>query len=184
VQLVKNGIAFEKDKMYRISFKAQAAADRGATFYAGKASSPWNAYSGYNGISIGTSESNYVFSFTMSNPTDPSARLVFDFGTNATNVTISDIKVEELSLAVTALPEDEIIQLPLIYPNPTSSVLFVEGLNRYQLVTCYDLNGRIVMEDAVEPHTSAVNLKDLPAGLYIVRLTGAGLDNRVKIIKE
>ena len=77
VQVVKNNIPLTKGKMYRISFKAQATANRTATFYAGKASDPWNAYSGYNGISIGTTEASYTFSFTMNNPTDPALETCF-----------------------------------------------------------------------------------------------------------
>jgi endoglucanase len=98
VQLIKRNIPLEKDKMYRVSFNAKATAGRNATFYAGKNSDPWNAYSGYNGLSIGPAEATYSFTFTMTSPTDMAARLVFDLGLDTTDVSISALKVDELKI--------------------------------------------------------------------------------------
>ena len=184
VQLVKNNIPLEKDNMYRISFKAKAAANRSATFYAGKASDPWNAYSGYNGISIGVDEANFVFSFTMTDPSDPAARLVFDLGKNATGVTISEVKVEKLEFVITAINKPVLKPKVIFYPNPVSSALHIEELGRYRFAELYDLKGRTMARLDVMTTTSTINMEGIPQGIYILRLSGNGLDDRIKIMKE
>ena len=184
VQLVKNGISLEKDKMYRISFKAQATADRSATFYAGKASDPWSAYSGYNGISIGTTESTFVFSFTMTNPSDPIARLVFDLGKNVTGVTISEIKVEELNFVITALEQRVFKPKVLVYPNPVSSILHLGELGQFRSVELYDLNGRTLARLDLNPVETSLNMEGFAQGIYLLRFSGEGFDERIKIMKE
>ncbi|MDV3310375.1 MAG: cellulase family glycosylhydrolase, partial [Cyclobacteriaceae bacterium] len=152
VQLVKNDIPLHKDKMYRISFKAQATADRGATFYAGRASDPWNSYSGYSGVSISTSETTFSVSFTMNDPTDLAARLVFDLGQNAFGVSITEVKVEELQFVVTAVGDDTQRKLK-VYPNPVATELFCDDLALYRQAHIYDIRGRLVSAFDVTPHT-------------------------------
>jgi len=184
VQLVKNNIPLEKDKMYRISFKAQATANRSATFYAGKASDPWNAYSGYNGISISSDESNFVFSFTMSNPTDPAARLVFDLGMNTTAVSVTDIRVEELKFVVTGIDRPVLQQEIRFYPNPVSSTLNIENTGQFSRVELFDLNGKSMANFTVQRETSSLNLEGLFPGIYLIKFSGQGLEYFDKIMKQ
>jgi endoglucanase len=184
VQLVKNNIPFTKGKTYRISFKAQAAANRSATFYAGKASDPWNAYSGYNGISIGTTESLYSFSFMMNNPTDPAARLVFDLGTNNTNVSVTEIKVEEITTTVTSIEEPAVPTTPSAYPNPVTSMLYIDKLDSYKEATVRDVRGQSLLRIAISPGTAAINFENVSSGFYVLILSGNGRHDHLKIVKE
>ncbi len=186
IQLVKNNISLEQGEMYRISFKAKAADSRSATFYAGKASDPWNAYSGYNGISIGVNESNFVFSFTMNDPSDPTARLVFDLGKDINDVTVSDIKVEKLSFEeeITGIEVPELSTKISFYPNPVSSILHIADLDRYRSVALYDMKGRMLTYFPVKSAENTINMQNIPEGLYFLRLSGNGLDDRIKIMKN
>jgi aryl-phospho-beta-D-glucosidase BglC (GH1 family) len=184
VQLVRSNIPLEKDKLYRISFKIQATADRSATFYAGKASDPWNAYSGYNGISIGTSESTFSFSFTMTSPTDLSSRLVFDLGNSTAGVKVWDVKVEELTFIVTALEQKVFSAAPFVYPNPVHSLLYVEEPDKYQAAAVYDLAGRLLLQVNLTTDLGAINLDGIPQGMYILCLEGMVKHDQIKIIKE
>lgn len=188
-QLVKNNIKIEKDKMYRVSFKAQAAANRSTTSYVGKASDPWNAYSGYNGISIGTNQDNYSYTFTMSEATDPMARLVFDLGKSDVDIAITEIKVESLSFdapepPVTAITEPDLKREVSFYPNPVTSLLHIKDLERYQSAALFDLNGRNVFNFDIRPYISSINMEKLPSGIYLVRLSGNGLEDHLKVVKE
>jgi endoglucanase len=184
VQLVKGNIPLHIGKMYRLSFAAQAETGRSATFYAGRASSPWNAYSGYYGISIGTSPSTYTFSFTMNHPTDLTARLVLDLGTNTANVAVWEVRVDEISFLVTAVEKRAAETGVTIYPNPTSSFLYSEDFNRYQLAELYDLNGRVWMVVRLSPDQTVIEIEKVPEGLYILRLRASGLDDRFKVVKR
>ena len=183
VQLVRGNIPFTKGKTYRISFKAQAVSNRSATFYAGKASDPWNAYSGYNGINISATESFFAFSFTMTNPTDPAARLVFDFGTNITGVSVADIKVEELTTAVTAI-EEKIAPTLSAYPNPVKSIIYIANLDSYKEATVHDTRGQAHLKVSITPGTSTLNLETVPPGFYVLNLWRTGHTDHLKIVKE
>ena len=183
VQLVRNNIPLHKDKMYRISFKAHAAADRSLTFYAGKASDPWNAYSGYSGTSIGTTETSFSSSFTMTQPTDLESRLVFDLGQNISGVTITEVKVEELQLLITSA-EAEIKEPRLVaYPNPVASWLYINQLTHYRHAELFDATGRLSTTFNITPDATAIDLTGIPQGMYVLRLWGNGKDDRVRIVK-
>jgi aryl-phospho-beta-D-glucosidase BglC (GH1 family) len=185
VQLVKNNIPLHQDKLYRISFKAQATADRSLTFYAGRASDPWNAYSGYNGVSISTSETNFSTTFTMSEPTDLAARLVFDLGLNSSGLSISEVKVEELQFVVTAVDSyTPLSRSPRVYPNPVTTDLFSNDFARYTRATIYDMRGQLMAAFDVTPYTEAINLAEIPAGLYVLRLSGSGGNDYVRVVKQ
>ncbi|HEY3405264.1 MAG TPA: cellulase family glycosylhydrolase [Ohtaekwangia sp.] len=187
VQLVRNNIPLVKDKLYRISFKAVAPANRSATFYAGKASDPWNAYSGYNALSAGTLESSFTYSFTMINPTDMNARLVFDLGTSAIGLSIWDVKVEELKIGEPEIPtstEEKENSTRTAYPNPVHSVLYVEEVGRYTSADVYDLHGRKQINIRLSPKAELIDLQSLPRGFYVVRFNGMKGSKTVKILKE
>ena len=183
IQLVKGGINLEKDKLYRVSFKAQAAADRSATFYLGKASDPWNAYSGYSGLTIGTALSTYSYTFTMTSPTDPAARIVFDLGTSATGMSITDVKVDELRFVVTEA-EESLAQMAYAYPNPVTNRLYSEVLSRFNKATVFDSKGSALAEFSVTPSTQYLDLSGVPEGYYIIRLSGSTGQTHMRIIKR
>ncbi len=184
VQLIKRNIPLVKDKMYRVSFKAMADDTRSATFYAGKDSDPWNAYSGYNGISIPTNETAYSFTFTMTNPTDMNARLVFDFGTDATGLSVTEIKVDELSILTTSLDDVELQHRVNIYPNPFETTLYYEDLNKFDRLEVYDLKGRLWRKSSIDSNEKVINLENIPKGLYLLRLESKTDRTSFKIIKE
>jgi hypothetical protein len=169
--------------MYRISFKAQAVSNRSATFYAGKASDPWNAYSGYNGINISATETFFTFSFTMTNPTDPAARLVFDFGTNIAGVSVTEIKVEELTTTVTAV-EEKTVPVLSAYPNPVKSVIHIDNLDSYSEATVHDTRGQRHLKVSITPGTKVLNLDAIPPGFYVLGLIGNGRHDYLKVVKE
>lgn len=183
IQLVKGGINLEKDKLYRVSFKAQAIADRSATFYVGKASDPWNAYSGYSGLSIGMTLSTYSYTFTMTSPSDPAARIVFDLGTSATGISVTDIKVDELRFVVTNV-EESLAQKVQAYPNPVIDNLYSDVLSRFRKAVILDTKGSVLTEFTLTPSTEYLDLSDVPEGYYIVKLSGTPGQVHMRIVKR
>lgn len=185
LQLTKGNIRLEKDNLYRISFTASAEADRSLSFYAGKATSPWNAYSGASAITIGTSEATYKFTFTMTSLTDAAARLVFDLGRNASDVVISNVKVEKLSFTPPVTVGMEEIQSKIsAYPNPVSSYLIINDLDKYHSAELFDLKGQAYAQFEIVPGNKSLNFRDIPAGVYVLSLKGARRIEKVRIIKE
>lgn len=184
LQLVKNNIPLEEGKLYRLTFTAQAQSARSITFYAGKASSPWNAYSGYNGVGIGTQEATYTFTFTMTSTTDPAARLVFDLGTNTAAISISGVKVEELTFSSTSVHQEATKQKPFVYPNPASAYCWVEGAGRYDTADLFDLTGKCRATFKITGNTTRIDVAQIPGGMYILSLGGNGDSVKIKVIKQ
>ena len=183
VQLTKTGLRFTLGKRYQISFSATAAQARSAAFYAGKNGSPWTAYSGFNGITIPTSDTRFIFTFAMTDPTDDLARLVFDLGKSTAGLTISDILVEEIVQSVTSVTDNDLKQL-VVYPNPASSVLFVSGHADYSAVDVFDLHGRLVTRLNFDKMTRSIDLTQLQGGLYLIRITNDQTSEAFRLVKE
>jgi len=62
-----------------------------------------------------------------------------------------------------------------LYPNPTSDFLNVENpLNTLVLADIYNLNGQRVSVQQLESGLNQINVQDLSAGMYLIRLTDKG----------
>jgi len=71
-----------------------------------------------------------------------------------------------------------------VYPNPTEDLLHVE-LSGTEIVTLalYDLQGRIILSP--NSPNSPIDLRNVPAGVYVLRVTGAdGREYHRKIVKK
>jgi len=184
VQLTKSPFVFQKDKMYRITFTAKASGNRGGTFYAGKNADPWTSYSGYSGLGLTSLEQAYTVAFTMGSPTDNAARLAFDFGTNAEDVVISNIKVEEIFFVVTGIEDMPTQGNIRVYPNPTSSWVFIDNSAGFSSANLYDINGRTMAKYQLTASEQSFNLAGIPSGLYVLELSGHGASQRLKVLKQ
>ncbi|MCB0840753.1 MAG: T9SS type A sorting domain-containing protein, partial [Bacteroidetes bacterium] len=78
-----------------------------------------------------------------------------------------------------------------IYPNPaqTKFNLELEGLSAGELIiNLYNLNGELVKQHSVQTlggtHTETINLLDLPAGMYIVRVRNGDMIRTEKVVKD
>ena len=76
------------------------------------------------------------------------------------------------------------------YPNPVEDVLFIElhGNAEIANVALYDLQGRIVTGVCDTPQhgaTATINVKSIPAGVYVLRVTDAdGKEYHQKIVRK
>lgn len=183
VQLVKNGMKLTAGKQYRFSVKAKAETARSATAYIGMNVSPWSAYSGYNGISLADTFKVYTYLFTMS-ATDSNARIVFDLGNSTSDVTITDVKLEEVVLqwptAVTAIKNLK----SKVYPNPVADRIYIINLDDFDFVTLYNANGKPVFERKLDAMLNEIDTRNLVNGLYFVRLTGKNKNQVFKVLKQ
>lgn len=71
-----------------------------------------------------------------------------------------------------------------IYPNPTSMLLVVENdvtVNHYEV---YNITGAMVMSKPVDKKTFNVNVSELPAGTYLLKMTSEGLVQTKRFVKE
>ena len=75
----------------------------------------------------------------------------------------------------------------LLYPNPTSTILTVEGsdLVRYTTLELYDATGRVVQEWKVNKDKMSLDLSKYAVGSYSLHFIGVDNERieRVEIIK-
>jgi beta-glucanase (GH16 family) len=94
VQFSQAGISLEQGKTYHVSFQARSSIDRTIAVAANQNVSPWTTYA-KDTVAITTSKAAYSYNFTMTNATDPSARIEFDLGGIASNIWIDDVSITE-----------------------------------------------------------------------------------------
>jgi hypothetical protein len=92
-------------------------------------------------------------------------------------------------LIITAVEEniDLLVNLK-VYPNPASEVIniqFDEPVDGEITVAILDSQGRLVKRETVEADMveKQINLQELPAGIYYLRLTKGKLVNVYKVVK-
>ena len=113
-----------------------------------------------------------VFSLTSSD--------VGQFGMNTPGFFAMDHVTWEMATGVKETAGELAMNL---YPNPAHNELNIEVAERAN-VSIMDVNGRLVLNVAVEPNHSLVTVESLQAGMYIVRVeTATGVATR-KLIKN
>ncbi len=112
---------------------------------------------------------------------DNVARLVFDLGKNAADVTVSDILLEELtpqSLAIST--EKPGMNIP--YPNPARDLLNYNNLSLYKQVLFYDIQGKLISSQELTGGQNRIDVSGLPKGLYVLRFTGENARGSLKYL--
>ena len=182
VQLVKGNISLQAGKTYRVSFRASAPTARSFTSYTGKASDPWNSYSGYNSFYVTSDEDrfSYVFTPTVS---DATARMVFDLGNVSSGISVWDIRIESIVIIPTSAPLTKMPQFSY-YPNPADDVLIIENSARFRRAEVYSLNGTRHMSAVLHDGLNRLSLMGLHSGVYLLQFVGENATGSAKIIKK
>lgn len=78
------------------------------------------------------------------------------------------------------------LSLPVIvYPNPTSDNLTVDGLTGIESIRIYNANGQLLKESTPKTESISLSIKELPAGIYNVLITNKGSEIVIKrIVKQ
>ena len=71
-----------------------------------------------------------------------------------------------------------------IYPNPTSDVLNLSYANNIETVEVFNLLGQQVFAKAINQADYTLNMSNLPAGTYLVKMTADGASKTVKVLKK
>lgn len=77
---------------------------------------------------------------------------------------------------------DQLLSKVRLYPNPSNGVFRLSGLKGQNCtVDVIDVTGRVVLEQSVT-ETTAIDLRDYPAGIYSVRINIAGSQRSIRAI--
>lgn len=167
IQLTRSGFPLSYKKRYVVKIKAQADKSISITSYMGRSSNPYNAYSSYNNMSVEATEKEFVFVFTMGEPYDANARLVFDLGNALGTVQINSIQLDEVIEEVplgTEVPK----YLNTVFPNPFRDVLTIRGTGERDL-RVIDLRGRILIQKAIQGDQT-LDAMQIPSGSYLLQI--------------
>lgn len=92
-----------------------------------------------------------------------------------TEVTVCDSLVAgEISLEEQSLTE------VAIYPNPTNSLLYLENLPKHSSVKLYNLNGKLLLQEAFKEQKASLDLSQLSKGVYLLELQNNNGENNFR----
>jgi endoglucanase len=183
VQLQKQPFSLQTGKKYRVSFKAKAESARSMTVYLGMTLSPWSAFSGYNDITLTDTFSVYTFVFDMAAATS-NARMVFDMGNSTLNISVTDIKIEEIVFeAPTGIISPEVEKLR-IFPNPVKDILYYSNPENFTRVSVFSLDGKQLLDKPIQQAENSLDVSGLQPGIYFIRFAGKNKIVTEKIMKH
>ncbi|MFP5471483.1 MAG: Omp28-related outer membrane protein [Bacteroidia bacterium] len=67
-----------------------------------------------------------------------------------------------------------------VYPNPTTGVVNINNTDNYNELQVFDLAGKMIFSTSVNTGEQTVNVSELPAGTYTVRLVGQNITSANK----
>jgi bacillolysin len=101
---------------------------------------------------------------------------------SCTSAAVPVIAKVEICTDVNTVDPDGGIEL---YPNPATSLLNIKSTENIITVSVIDMLGKVVMQDvAVKKNSTQLNISELPAGFYFVKVNTADAQKLSKIIKQ
>jgi hypothetical protein len=71
-----------------------------------------------------------------------------------------------------------------VYPNPVVNILSISYDKSIDLITVYDLSGRMVKQVLPNKTDVQVDMSDLAASMYVVIVRANGKQTEIKVIKK
>jgi hypothetical protein len=71
-----------------------------------------------------------------------------------------------------------------LYPNPTTGMLNFTNDQPIDQVEIYNMLGQLVAQQNLHAKTGTINMTQLSAGTYLVKVQSSGLAQTMRIVKE
>ena len=154
IQMIQNGIHYEKGKSYKVTFDAYASAARTLEVNIEKDTDPWTSYLGEaKTFDLGTEKKNFEILFTMNEATDENGRVSFNAGLATGSVFIDNVVLSKVE-GTLGLAKN------------------VRVLTGERTLSVYDMNGAFICNlkgVRVNDVQSKLNSMKLEKGLYVVK---------------
>lgn len=69
-----------------------------------------------------------------------------------------------------------------LYPNPASEYIFINNVPVNTTISIYTVQGTLIKNSISENATEKIDISDLYAGVYMIKLTGMGIDTVVSVV--
>ena len=163
-----------------------------------EATGKWGGIKGYNELShekliiekstvkaTGNDASIYLFeniTLTDCEITQPEGAVIGNYGNNKQAVVLGGelVKTEVIITPKVGINDAELEAAFSIYPNPAGNVLNIVSENTNELIVISDLSGKVVHLEKASENQTSINVSQLSAGMYIVRVG----DKVTKFVKE
>ena len=154
VQMIQNGVHYEKGQSYKVTFDAYASVARTLEVNIEKDTDPWTSYLGEaKTFDLGTEKKNFEILFTMNEATDENGRVSFNAGLATGSVFIDNVVLSKVE-GTLGLAKN------------------VRVLAGERTLSVYDMNGAFICNlkgVCVNDIQSKLNSMKLGKGLYVVK---------------
>ena len=154
IQMIQNGVHYEKGKSYKVTFDAYASVARTLEVNIEKDTDPWTSYLGEaKTFDLGTEKKNFEILFTMNEATDENGRVSFNAGLATGSVFIDNVVLSKVDGTI-GIAND------------------VRVLSGERTLSMYDMNGAFICNlkgVRVNDVQSKLNSMKLEKGLYVVK---------------
>lgn len=188
VQLIQHNIRLEKDQWYEVGFEAAGASARTLEVNVEQHEDPWDSYlDETKNFELGSTAKTFSFKFQMKAATDTNARLSFNAGAAAVNMSLDNVSIKKID-APSSTPEEDLgneeskcdfeKEKCEVVADSVTGILdelkFAKGERR--LYKIYNMNGNFV------GLVRAANFEELKSGVRnVVRTSGVYLINKKKV---
>ena len=97
-------------------------------------------------------------------------------------VSLTDLRVFGIGDRTTSTDEVTFNEVRLS-PNPATTVVLLEGAEKYNAVSVFDQSGRVVMQRKINHSLTSLDISELHSGIYIVKFEGSDKPDVSRLIK-
>lgn len=122
-----------------------------------------------------------ITTFDAASNTNLSCIEVDDADYSATNWINIDAETSFSEDCSTLGVDDELFNSVSLYPNPSEGIFYLKGLQESTRIKVYDVHSRLVFQNEI--HTNeAIDINDMPVGMYFVNISNASGSTTKKIV--
>ena len=183
VTLHHYGLTIVNGNTYTVTFQARAEGSRNIQAWVAMSEEPWVLYNSDFQYTLTNEWQTFTYTFTMNYPTDPLARLGFDFGTSDLDVYLDNVCLVEMVSSTdvdlngsSMIPGEFALFQNFPNPfNPSTTIRYAVPKSCHVNLTVYNLVGKeiavLVNETRTPGEYSIVwNGQDLASSIYLCRL--------------
>lgn len=87
-----------------------------------------------------------------------------------TTTTIDNVRTLTFGDVFTAIENTPATSTMRVYPNPTASMLVIEGATGNGTMDVYSINGTLLLSEPIQEGVNTIQVSNLAKGLYILKL--------------
>ncbi len=124
----------------------------------------------------------HISDAALDNLGTPIAGITNDIDGDVRSATTPDMGADEFTFL--SVNQFDLVNGFKAYPNPVSDILNIEYTGELSNVTVYNLLGQQVLTKNVNATTTQINMSELNAGTYLVKVSSENISKTIKVVKR